>query len=69
MSGDEIEELSARVDALEEQYGGITILTPYQIKVVIWTARIVSGLTAVSVTALGFSGLITAWEKIGGVLK
>lgn len=60
----QVEHLEAQVSDLKTQMESITILTPWQIKVVVWTSQVATGLGTIIIAAMAFTGVLTAWQKI-----
>ncbi|MCP4410071.1 MAG: hypothetical protein GY807_20470 [Gammaproteobacteria bacterium] len=54
-----VEELTGRVQTLESRQ----VLTPYETKVIKWTAKAVSGLAVLAGLAISVSSLKDVWEN------
>lgn len=57
-------QLANRVNALEETVGSIVILTPWQIKVVTWTANVIAGIVAFGGGAVALSSMMDAIKNL-----
>ncbi|PCJ20868.1 MAG: hypothetical protein COA96_15590 [SAR86 cluster bacterium] len=64
-----IDALEARVVKLESTLSDITILTDWQIKVVVITSKAVTGVGVLIVGAISFTGVVTAWNSFKDILK
>ena len=64
-----IEALESRIEDLEKTLESITILTPWQIKVVTVASKAITGLGVLIVGAISFTGVVTAWHSLKDILK
>ena len=63
------EELKVRIEALEQKFDSIVILTPYQIRVIQWTANAITGLVTLGGAAFLLSQTLKVFEHLKGFFQ